>query len=60
LYSTAWNIKRSESIYTLLFEDLVIMFGKMVQRLVEPGASFFGDVGSGFYCMIPRTPGFLR
>ncbi|SAM08456.1 hypothetical protein [Absidia glauca] len=21
----------------------------MVQRLVEPGASFFGDIGSGFY-----------
>jgi hypothetical protein len=24
------------------------MFGKIVQRLVEPGASFFGDIGSGF------------
>jgi hypothetical protein len=24
------------------------MFGKVVQRLVEPGASFFGDIGSGF------------
>jgi hypothetical protein len=24
------------------------MFGKMVPRLVEPGASFFGDIGSGF------------
>jgi hypothetical protein len=24
------------------------MFVKMVQRLVEPGASFFGDIGGGF------------
>jgi hypothetical protein len=24
------------------------MFGKMVQRLVVPGASFFGESGSGF------------
>jgi hypothetical protein len=24
------------------------MFGKIKQRLVEPGASFFGDIGSGF------------
>jgi hypothetical protein len=23
------------------------MFSKMMQRLVEPGASFFGDIGSG-------------
>jgi hypothetical protein len=46
---TACNIKRVEAIHTLLFEDLVIIFGKMVQRLVEPGASFFGDFGSGFY-----------
>jgi hypothetical protein len=45
---TACNIKRLEAIYTVLFEDLVIMFGKMVQRLVEPGASFFGDIGSSF------------
>jgi hypothetical protein len=32
---TACNIKRLEAIYTLLVEDLVVMFGKMVQRLVE-------------------------
>jgi hypothetical protein len=31
-----------------MFEDLVIMFGKMVQRLVEPGTSFFGDTATGF------------
>jgi hypothetical protein len=24
------------------------MFGKIVQRLVEPGASFFGDIGRSF------------
>jgi hypothetical protein len=24
------------------------MFGKVVHRLVAPGASFFGDIGSGF------------
>jgi hypothetical protein len=24
------------------------MFSKVMQRLVEPGASFFGDIGSGF------------
>jgi hypothetical protein len=24
------------------------MFGKMVQRFVKPGASFFGDIGNGF------------
>jgi hypothetical protein len=45
---TACNIKIQEAIYTLLFENLVIMSGKMVQRFVEPGASFFGDIGSGF------------
>jgi hypothetical protein len=45
---TASNIKRLEAIYTLLFKDLVIMFGKMGQRLVETEASFFGDIGSGF------------
>jgi hypothetical protein len=44
----ACSIKRLEAIYTLPFEDLVIMFVKMVQRLVEPGASFFGDISSGF------------
>jgi hypothetical protein len=27
---------------------LVIIFGKIVQRLVEPGAFFFGDICSGF------------
>jgi hypothetical protein len=31
---TACNIKRLEAIYILLFEDLIIMFGKIVQRLV--------------------------
>jgi hypothetical protein len=30
---TACNIKRLKAIYTLLLEDLVIMFGKMMQRL---------------------------
>jgi hypothetical protein len=24
------------------------MFGKIVQRLIEPGASFFGDIGRSF------------
>jgi hypothetical protein len=33
---TACNTKRLEAVYTLLFEDLIIMFGKRVQRLVEP------------------------
>ncbi|SAM01434.1 hypothetical protein [Absidia glauca] len=28
--------------------NLVILSGKIVQRLVEPGAPFFGDTGSGF------------
>jgi hypothetical protein len=45
---TACNIKRLEAIYALLFEDMIIEFGKRVQRLVEPGASFFGNIGSGF------------
>jgi hypothetical protein len=45
---TACNIKTLEAIYTLLFKDLVIMFGRMVQRLVETEASFFGDIGRGF------------
>jgi hypothetical protein len=42
------NIKRLEATYSFLFEDLVIIYGKMVRRIVEPGASFFGDIGSGF------------
>ncbi|SAM06489.1 hypothetical protein [Absidia glauca] len=40
--------KRQKAIYTLLFEDLVIMLGKIVQILVETGASYFGDIGSSF------------
>jgi hypothetical protein len=44
---TACIIKRLKGIHTLLFEDLVIMFGKMVQRFVKPGVSYFGDIGSG-------------
>jgi hypothetical protein len=44
---TSCNIKRLEDIYILLLEDVVIMFGKMVQRPVEPGdidIGFDGDV----------------
>jgi hypothetical protein len=44
---TACRIKRLEAIL-LLFEDFVIMFSMVVQRIVEPGASFLGDIGSGF------------
>jgi hypothetical protein len=45
---TAYNIQRLEAIYTLLFKYLIIMLGKMVQRLVKRGARFFDDIGSGF------------
>jgi hypothetical protein len=45
---TACNSKRLEAIYTLIFKDSVIIFGKMEQRHVEPGAFFFGDIGSRF------------
>ncbi|SAM03964.1 hypothetical protein [Absidia glauca] len=41
-------MKRLEAIHTSLFDDLVIVLGKMVQGLVKPGASFFDDFGSGF------------
>jgi hypothetical protein len=40
---TVCDIKKLKTIYTLLFKDWVIMLGKIVQRLFEPGASFFGD-----------------
>jgi hypothetical protein len=45
---TACYMKRVKVIHALLFKYLVIMFGKMVQRLVELGASFFDGIGSGF------------
>jgi hypothetical protein len=41
---TACNIQRLKAIFTLLFEDLVIEFVRLVERLVEPGASFFVDI----------------
>jgi hypothetical protein len=54
---TERNIERLEAIYTLLFEDSAIMFGKMVKRLVEPGVSSKKETSIGVEGLTYRSKG---